>query len=112
VAEVGKLLPCASGYGEARVIAGDFNAQEGSTEINQMLTGYTDVWTKAKSLGVTANYSGNCDGCTRNSRIDYMFYSKGATNLVLKKAEIIDTRNSSGTMPSDHKPMIVTLEVR
>jgi endonuclease/exonuclease/phosphatase family metal-dependent hydrolase len=112
VAEVGKLLPCASGYGEARVIAGDFNAGLETPEIDQMLTGYVDGWAKAKSLGVTSNYSGNCDGCTRNSRIDYVFYSKGATSLVLKKAEIIDTRNSSGVMPSDHKPMILTFDVK
>jgi endonuclease/exonuclease/phosphatase family metal-dependent hydrolase len=112
VAEVGKLLPCMSGYGEARMVAGDFNAGTGTPEIDQMLTSYVDTWAKATSLGVTANYSGNCDGCTRNSRIDYLFYSKGATNLVLKKAEIVDTRNSSGVMASDHKPMIVTFELK
>ena len=67
---------------------------------------------EGQSLGVTTNYDGNCDGCTRNSRIDYMFFSKDASSLVLKGAEIIDTRDSSGAMPSDHKPMVATLDVK
>jgi endonuclease/exonuclease/phosphatase family metal-dependent hydrolase len=111
VAEVGELLPCMSGYEEARMVAGDFNNNVGTPEINLMLTSYVDAWAKATSLGVTANYSGNCDGCTRNSRIDYLFYSTGA-NLVLKNARIIDTRNSSGVMASDHKPMLLTFDVK
>ena len=112
VAEVGLLLPCMSSYAQARVVAGDFNAGTGTTEINNMVSGHIDAWAKASSLGLTSNYSGNCDGCTRNSRIDYMFISKEASTLTLKKAEMIDTRNSSGVMASDHKPMIVTFEVR
>ena len=112
VAEVNKLLPCMSSFAEQRVVAGDFNAAVTTTEIKTMLADYVDAWPSAKTLGATANYSGNCDGCTRNSRIDYMFISKQATALVLKKAEVIDTRNASGVMPSDHKPMIVTFEVK
>ena len=112
VAEVKDLLPCMAGYAEQRIVAGDFNAGSSATEIDLMTASYIDAWAKAKSLGVTENYSGNCDGCTRKSRIDYMFLSKGATKLVIKEAEVIDTRNSSGVMASDHKPMVVTLEVR
>jgi hypothetical protein len=41
-----------------------------------------------------------------------MFISKDAAALVLKKMEIVDTRNSSGVMASDHKPMIATFEVK
>ena len=111
IAEVNALQACMSNFAQQRVVAGDFNAGTGTTEINDMVSGHLDAWAKAKSLGVTVNYSGNCDGCTRNSRIDYMFISKEATVLVLKKAEIIDTRNSSGVMASDHKPMVVTFEV-
>jgi endonuclease/exonuclease/phosphatase family metal-dependent hydrolase len=110
--EVNALQSCMSGFAQQRVVAGDFNAGATTTEVKDMIAGHTDVWAKAKLLGVTVNYSGNCDGCTRNSRIDYMFLSKEATALAVKKAEIIDTRNSSGVMASDHKPMIVTLEVR
>ena len=112
VAEVNALQACMSGFAQQRVVAGDFNAGTSTAEIKDMTADHLDGWANAKSLGVTANYAGNCDGCTRNSRIDYMFISKGATALVLKKAEIIDTRNASGVMASDHKPMIVTFEVK
>ncbi len=112
VAEVNALQACMSGFSQQRVVAGDFNASTSTTEVKDMMTDHVDGWEEAKSLSVTANYSGNCDGCTRNSRIDYVFVSKGATSLVVKKAEIIDTRNSSGVMASDHKPMIVTFEVK
>ena len=112
VTEAKALVSCMSGFSEQRMVAGDFNAGTGTTEINTMVASYIDGWAKAKSLGVTANYSGNCDGCTRNSRIDYMFVSKKATALVLKKLQIVDTRNSSGVMASDHKPMIATFEVK
>jgi endonuclease/exonuclease/phosphatase family metal-dependent hydrolase len=112
VNEVNSLQSCMSNFSQQRVVAGDFNAGTGTSEINDMVSSYIDGWAKAKSLGVSVNYSGNCDGCTRNSRIDYMFISKEAKSLVLKKAQIIDTRNSSGVMASDHKPMIVTFEVK
>jgi endonuclease/exonuclease/phosphatase family metal-dependent hydrolase len=112
VAEATALVSCMSNYAQQRVVTGDFNAGTGTTEINKMAAGHVDGWAKAKSLGVTANYSGNCDGCTRNSRIDYMFISKQATGLVLKKIEMIDTRTSSGVMASDHKPMVTTFEVK
>jgi hypothetical protein len=37
---------------------------------------------------------------------------KFATFLALKSAQMVDTRNRSGVMPSDHKPMLVVYEVR
>jgi endonuclease/exonuclease/phosphatase family metal-dependent hydrolase len=112
VAEVNALQACMSNYAQQRVVAGDFNASSSTAEVKDMVSGHYDVWAQAKSLGVSVNYSGNCDGCTRNSRIDYVFTSRQATALVLKRAEILDTRNASGVMPSDHKPMIVTFEVK
>ena len=112
VAESKALLSCMSQFPQQRLVAGDFNAGTGTTEINNMVADHLDAWATAKSLGVAVNYPGNCDGCTRGSRIDYVFTSKGATALALKKAEIPDTRNASGVMPSDHKPMIATFEVK
>ena len=112
LAEAKALIACMSSFAEQRMVAGDFNAGTGTPEINAMLVGYNDMWPYSKSLGLTTNYSGNCDGCTRNSRIDYLFVSKAATALVVKKAEILDTRNASGVMASDHKPMVVTFEIQ
>jgi endonuclease/exonuclease/phosphatase family metal-dependent hydrolase len=111
LAEAKALQACALNWSEARIIAGDYNMQYGSTEYAAAATNYTDAWLAAKSLGTTINYSGNCDGCTRNSRIDYVFSSKGASFLKVKSAQIYDTRDSSGVMPSDHKPLVVTYTV-
>jgi endonuclease/exonuclease/phosphatase family metal-dependent hydrolase len=108
-AEVRALKVCETGWAQAWIAAGDYNMQAGTTEYNTIATDHWDAW---RSAPVKLNYSGNCDGCTRNSRIDYVFSSKGATWLVLKQVQIPDTRNASGVMPSDHKPMIVTYEVR
>jgi endonuclease/exonuclease/phosphatase family metal-dependent hydrolase len=112
VDEAETLLSCMDNFSEQRLVAGDFNSQSGAKEIRMMTDDHTDIWSKAKSLSAAKNYSGNCDGCTRNSRIDYMFLSKGASRLTLKSAQIIDTRNSSGTMASDHKPMLVVYSVK
>lgn len=112
LSEVKAMQACALKASEERIIAGDYNMQYGSTEYKAAVEGYTDAWLAAKALGATANYSGNCDGCTRNSRIDYVFTSKGATNLVLKSAEVMDTRDAYGKMPSDHKPMMVVYSVK
>jgi len=61
---------------------------------------------------VTINYDGNCDGCTRNSRIDYIFSSQGASSwLTLRNAQVFDARDANGIMPSDHKPMRVIYDV-
>ena len=112
LAEVKAMQKCATYWPEARIIAGDYNMQQGSTEYNAAVVGYKDAWLWAKSLGTAVNYSGNCDGCTRNSRIDYVFSSSAATFLVLKSAQMVDTRDSSGRMPSDHKPLLVTYTVK
>lgn len=110
--EVSNLRACANGWDEARLIAGDFNMQEYSGEYETMAAGFTDAWTIARQNGVAYNYSGNCDGCTRNSRIDYIFSSWGAWFLSVQSTEMIDTRDSYGYMASDHKPMVVTYHVQ
>jgi endonuclease/exonuclease/phosphatase family metal-dependent hydrolase len=109
VAETTALRTCEKGWTEARIAAGDFNMQPFTSEYYSMATDHTDAWLAAPSR---LNYPGNCDGCTRNSRIDYVFTSKGASWLVLKSAQIFDTRNSNGVMASDHKPMLVTYDVK
>ncbi len=106
------LQGCERNWPEARIAVGDFNMQQGSDEYQSMASGHNDVWLAAKALGTATNYSGNCDGCTRNSRIDYIFTSKGASALVLKSAQIVDTRDAKGVMPSDHKPMLATFTVK
>ena len=110
--ETRALQACETNWPEARIAAGDYNMQADTAEYKSMTEGHVDAWRAAKALGTAVNYSGNCDGCTRNSRIDFVFTSKGASWLVLTSAEIFDTRNASGVMASDHKPMLVVYDVK
>jgi endonuclease/exonuclease/phosphatase family metal-dependent hydrolase len=112
VKEADLLIHCMDDLPEQRLVAGDFNAQPGAKEIGMMNAGYVDTWAKAKSIGETTNYPGNCDGCTRNSRIDYLFTSTGASSIALKSAQMIDTRDDDGVMASDHKPMLAVFSVK
>ena len=93
-------------------MAGDFNMQASSPEYAALAATHSDAWAAARARGATINYSGNCDGCTRNSRIDYVFASHGAWSLDIRSAQIFDTRDANGNMPSDHKPMLVIYDVR
>jgi endonuclease/exonuclease/phosphatase family metal-dependent hydrolase len=98
-------------FAEQRIVAGDFNTWPSAGEITRITSSYYDTWAVADAAGTAVAFSGN-NGETRNSRIDYVFYSKNASHLVLKQARVFDTRDSSGRMPSDHRPMMATFEVR
>ena len=69
---------------------------------------HNDGWVVAKSKGTAVSYSGNPDGNTKNTRIDYVWYSKGATALVVTRAEVYYTK----TTISDHNAVMVTFQVR
>jgi endonuclease/exonuclease/phosphatase family metal-dependent hydrolase len=107
-----ELLSWADNYPEQRIIAGDFNAWPGATEISIMKADYKDSWAVAQSLDIDVAYSGNTAGNTRNSRIDYIWHSENASRLKLKQVRVYDVRNSSGVMPSDHRPLMATYEVK
>jgi endonuclease/exonuclease/phosphatase family metal-dependent hydrolase len=113
LAEIRKFLPCLAGDSEQKLIAGDFNAKVATTEIGLMTPLHTDVWLKAAAGKTAFSYPGNTSfGATRNARIDYMFLSKGATSVTIKWAEVFDTRDAKGVMPSDHKPLVAEFEVK
>jgi endonuclease/exonuclease/phosphatase family metal-dependent hydrolase len=103
--EIGELTGWATNIAQQRIIAGDFNAWPGSTETATMKQTYYDSWAEAQADGTDMAYPGNTVGNTRNSRIDYIYYSHGATNLVLKSMQVFDTRDARGVMPSDHRPI-------
>ena len=106
-----ELKSWASRYSQQHIMAGDFNAWPGATEISNMTSVAYDAWAEAKSDSTAVAYEGNTAGNTRNSRIDYIFYSKRATQLVLRGAQVFDTRDSDGVMPSDHRPVMATFQV-
>ena len=111
LAETQALQQCEQTWTETRIAVGDYNMQADTPEYNSMTAGHVDAWRQATALGAAVNYAGNCDGCTRNSRIDYVFTSKGAAGLSLRSAEIFDTRDGNGVMPSDHKPLLAVYSV-
>lgn len=113
IAEINQLLPCMGNEAEQKIVAGDFNARVATTEISLMTAGFIDTWAKADAAKTAFSYPGNTSwGATRNARIDYVFLSKTATALVVKRAEVFDTRDANGVMPSDHKPLVVDIEVK
>ena len=56
------------------------------------------------------SYSGNPDGNTRNTRIDYVWASKGASALTVTRAQVFHTKGSTGI--SDHDALMVTYKVQ
>ena len=76
-----------------------------------MTSSYYDSWAMAVSLDCDVAYSGNTAGNTRNSH-RLRLPLEGASRLKLKKVQVFDVRNSSGVMPSDHRPLMATYEVK
>jgi len=111
-AEIRQLQSWASGISEQRIIAGDFNFWPGVTEYGMMTGLYYDSWAEAAKIGTAIGYAGNTDGRTRNTRIDYVWYSHGASGLKLKQVQVFDTADSSGVMPSDHRPVLATFTIQ
>jgi endonuclease/exonuclease/phosphatase family metal-dependent hydrolase len=127
--EIGELTSWASGFSESRIICGDFNAGPDTSEMTGMFGQYFDYWQVAMSAGVATAYPDNpvyMHTRTRRGRIDYVFYSRGASNLILRSAQIPDSRDLSntnvviylgtpddlGVRPSDHNQVVVTFDVR
>ena len=87
------------------------NAWPDQTSIGHFNTTYYDSWSVAASQGTAVAFAGNT-GQTKSGRIDYIFYSKASANLSVKSSQVYDTRDSSGVMPSDHRPVLTTFIVR
>jgi endonuclease/exonuclease/phosphatase family metal-dependent hydrolase/regulation of enolase protein 1 (concanavalin A-like superfamily) len=107
-----QLLAWFDDFAEARIVAGDMNAQPTSTEMTLIKQTYTDGWDAAKKGGYAYAASDNPNGYTRHSRIDFVFTSKKATVLKPTRVEVIDARDSNGVMPSDHRPVLSVFTVQ
>jgi endonuclease/exonuclease/phosphatase family metal-dependent hydrolase len=110
--EISQLKSWYAGFAEQRLLMGDFNAWPGTAEITEMTKDYRDAWADALKINRAIAYPDNSAGNTRRSRIDFVFASRGATFLVLKEAQVYDTRDARGVRPSDHHPLVATFEVR
>lgn len=126
--QAGELLSYASGFGDSKIIVGDFNAGPDLSETVRMTSAFYDGWMRAMNAGAAVAYPDNPIGMhtrTRRGRIDYVYYSL-ASSLSLVGTQIPDTRNLSqtnvsvilgtlddrGVRPSDHNPMIATFQIQ
>jgi endonuclease/exonuclease/phosphatase (EEP) superfamily protein YafD len=73
---------------------------------------YVDSWAQAQRDGTAIAYADNPDGRTRHTRLDYIYYSKGATALKLVSSQVFDVRDANGVMPSDHRPVLSVFTFR
>jgi endonuclease/exonuclease/phosphatase family metal-dependent hydrolase len=96
---------------ENRIVAGDMNAWPDQTSIAQYVKTYRDSWAVAAANGTATAFPGN-NGETRNGRIDYIFYSIGASSLSVMSSQVFDTRDANGVMPSDHRPILTVFNVQ
>ena len=103
-----QVVAWADNYAEQRIVAGDFNFWNTTSQYTEMSKTHNDGWVAARNKGTAFSYSGNPDGNTRNTRIDYVWYSKGATALVVTRADVYNTK----TTISDHNAVMVTFQVR
>jgi len=111
LAQAAEVTTWGAAQPENRIVTGDMNAWPDQTSIAQFNTYYNDSWTTAVQNGAATAFAGN-NGETKNGRIDYIFYSKSASNLVVKSSQVYDTRDASGAMPSDHRPVLTTFIVK
>jgi endonuclease/exonuclease/phosphatase family metal-dependent hydrolase len=106
------LVSYANGFAEDRIICGDFNEQATNPPMTTMTAAYHDAWVEAKKAGVAVTAPDNPNGYTRNSRIDYILYSRQQQYLKLQRLQVVDTRDASGIMPSDHRPVLAEFLVQ
>jgi endonuclease/exonuclease/phosphatase family metal-dependent hydrolase len=126
--EVSELTSFMSGFSGPRIVGGDFNAGPDTYEVSGMYGGYYDSWNEAMNAGTATAYPDNpvvWMTRTRRGRIDYIWYSRGTSNLSLINAKIPDLRDLSrspsqyigtsddwGVRPSDHNLVVAKFEVR
>ena len=107
------VIRWATSFPENRIVSGDMNAWPNQSSIAEFNKTYYDSWTVATSKGTAYQFAGlSPDGATKNGRIDYIFFSKYASNLVVLSSKVYDTRDANGYMPSDHRPVVTTFDVR
>jgi endonuclease/exonuclease/phosphatase family metal-dependent hydrolase len=108
-----QVITWGTGIAENRILTGDMNAWPDQTSIAELNKTYNDSWTVAERAGTAVGFSGlSPAGATKKGRIDYIYVSKNAANLVVVGSRVYDTRDANGVMPSDHRPVLTTFEVR
>jgi endonuclease/exonuclease/phosphatase family metal-dependent hydrolase len=104
--QIGRLMGWAQGFGEPRIVMGDFNVGPQGPELQPFFSTYHDAWTDAVQMG-RASGNGNTKGALR---VDYIFYVPGGA-LTLESVQVVDTA-IGGVQASDHQPLLATFTVR
>src|SRR5207249_4330449 len=73
--QVDRLLAWSAGFGEPRIVMGDFNAGPEYPELRSVFGSYHDAWNDALRAGRGVG-SGVSHGSTR---VDYVFFMPGST---------------------------------
>ena len=106
--ETTELLAWELGLAEDRIVCGDWNAGNTTTEVANVKATYIETWAAAKALGTA---TGN--GITHGShQIDYIFLSKTAAHVTLVSEQIYATADANGVTPSDHEPVLAVFQVQ
>lgn len=96
-----ELVTWAAGFGEPRIIAGDFNDNPGASSTSTMAAAYVDSYRQAQAdhtaTAYTDNPSGHTHGC---NSIDYIWLSAGATGVSLLDATVPDLRATPLSNPN------------
>ena len=107
-----EVMTWAASIADNRILTGDMNAWPDQSSIAEYNKSYRDSWTDATAKGTAQGFSGLApDGATKKGRIDYIFYSRGVSNVSTVSSQVYDTRDSSGYMPSDHRPVLTTFQI-
>ncbi len=113
LAQSKQVLLWGTGIAENRILTGDMNAWPDQTSIAEFVKTYYDSWAVAETARTAVSFSGlTPSGATKKGRIDYIFYSKQSADLTVVGSQVFDTRDASGVMPSDHRPVVTTFLVK
>ena len=95
-----ELVAWAQGFGEPRLITGDFNDNPGASSTSTMAASYIDVYRQAKADGTTTTYPDNTTGRTHGcSIIDYMWLSKQAADVDVVDATVSGSARHAAVEP-------------
>jgi endonuclease/exonuclease/phosphatase family metal-dependent hydrolase len=107
--QISEAVSYAATFAEPRIVMGDFNTYEGTSDYALMANAYLDGWRVAQNAGTAWAYNGT--GATHgNSRFDYVFYSNVAS-LALQSVTVPNML-VGGLMPSDHDPVVAVFTVK
>lgn len=95
---------------EAAVIGGDFNAHEGSPQIKNAQTSWEDTYRRINpdDEGHTHEIQWPWGGILKRSRLDYLFYKKGAQRWKIFEARKLEMY---ACPVSDHKAVLFKAEI-